>query len=142
MFCLYLVAVRLNNSTVCWIKAAIHFGHQFVLTIKYDKPWFKKFSSVKICVLITRKCGIWIINSVNICHLHRNFHFFMKSPVIIFNSCLSESAASSLNSTRNSVTRQILCWGAVVNVIGLALKFTMRFQPVIVKVFPIQAGEK
>jgi len=66
----------------------------------------------------------------------------MKSPVIVFNSCLSEGAASSLNSTRNSVTRQILCWGEVVNVIGLALKFKMRFVVVIVKVFPIQAGKK
>jgi len=66
----------------------------------------------------------------------------MKSPVIIFNSCLSEGAASSLNSARNSVTRQILCWGAVVNVVGLALKFTMRFEVVIVKVFPIQTGKK
>jgi len=31
----------------------------------------------------------------------------MKSPVIVFNRCLSEGAACSVNSTRNSVTRQI-----------------------------------
>jgi len=45
--------------------------------------------------------------NVNIIHLHRNFCFFIKSLVIVFNSCLSEGAASSLNSNTDRVSGKI-----------------------------------
>ena len=60
-------------------------------------------------------------------------------PPCIFNSCLSEGAACSVNSTTDRVSR---AEGQLLLPLYLAMKFMMRFELAIVKVFPVQAGQK
>ena len=93
---LYWVVPRAMHAALPWsLRLILTLRHRFLDTIKCKKkPQFKKFWSVKNCVLESRKCSSPINNSK--CLSHQNVHTCMKVLVIAFCGCLSEDINCSL----------------------------------------------